>query len=179
MCCFIRCNKFWNQRRVRKYNSNYFLYRAIKWKDTIDEVVAFLDGGKLPFLLVENKADLLGDDDEDKAQLEEFGKNTFRVTSHPTWIKEGTEDDSIRKIFELVGEFKDKFDKAKFNDRVAATLACKSSVKGNTYITYEEQEALINNLFKCKFPYTCPHGRPTIIKYTKYDLEKMFKRALD
>ncbi len=110
-------------------------------------------------------------------EVEEFGKNTFRVTAHPTWIREGTEDESIKKIFELVGEFKDKFDKAKFNDRVAATLACKSSVKGNTAITYEEQEALINNLFKCKFPYTCPHGRPTIIKYPIYELEKLFKRV--
>ncbi len=110
-------------------------------------------------------------------EVEEFGKNTFRVTAHPTWIREGTEDDSIRKIFELVGEFKDKFDRVKFNDRVAATLACKSSVKGNTYITYEEQEALINNLFHCKFPYTCPHGRPTIIKYPIYELEKLFKRV--
>ena len=90
---------------------------------------------------------------------------------------EGYEDESIRKIFELVSEIKGDFDKVKFNDRVAARLACKASVKSNTSITYEEQEALINNLFACKFPYTCPHGRPTIIKYPIYELEKLFKRV--
>ena len=105
MCCFIRCNKFWNQRRVRKYNSNYFLYRAIKWKDTIDEVVAFLDGGKLPFLLVENKADLLGDDDEDKAQLEEFGKDngfcgTFRVSAKTNWNIDDSMEFLIKNIIQ-------------------------------------------------------------------------------
>ena len=109
--------------------------------------------------------------------VEEFGKNTFRVYSHPSWLKEGIEEESIRKIFEIVAEIKDKFDRVKFNDRVCATLACKASVKGNTYITYEEQERLINDLLKCKFPYTCPHGRPTIIKYPIYELEKMFKRV--
>lgn len=109
--------------------------------------------------------------------VEEFGKNTYRVYAHPSWIMEGYEDESIRKIFELVSEIKGDFDKVKFNDRVAARLACKASVKANTSITYEEQEALINNLFACKFPYTCPHGRPTIIKYPIYELEKLFKRV--
>ncbi len=110
-------------------------------------------------------------------EIEEFGKNTFRVLSHPTWIKEGFENDSIKKIFELIGEFKGKFDKAKFTDSMAASIACKMSVKANTHISFEEQERIIDNLFKCKFPYTCPHGRPTHIKYPLYELEKMFKRV--
>lgn len=109
--------------------------------------------------------------------VEEFGKNTFRVFSHPSWLKEGFEEESIRKIFEMVGEIKGDFDRTKFNDRVCATLACKASVKANSSLTYEEQEAIINNLFECKFPYTCPHGRPTVIKYPLYELEKMFKRV--
>ena len=109
--------------------------------------------------------------------VEEFGINTFRVTAHPSWIKEGFEDESIRKIFELMGEFKDKFDRIKFNESAAIRLACKMSVKANTNIGYNEQEELINKLFNCKFPYTCPHGRPTIIKYPIYELEKLFKRV--
>ena len=109
--------------------------------------------------------------------VEEFGTNTFRVTAHPSWLKQGYEDESIRKIFELIGEFKGKFDRVKFNDALAARLACKMSVKGNTSITYEEQEELLNRLFKCEFPYTCPHGRPTVIKYPIHELEKMFKRV--
>ena len=110
-------------------------------------------------------------------EVEEFGTNTFRVKSHPNWLKQGFEDESIRRIFELVGEFKGKFDRVKFNDALAARLACKASVKGNTSITYEEQEELINRLFECEFPYTCPHGRPTVIKYPIHELEKMFKRV--
>lgn len=110
-------------------------------------------------------------------EVEEFGINTFRVTSHPSWLKEGLEEESIRRIFELVGEFKGGFDRVKFNEKAAIRLACKMSVKANTNIGYKEQEELINGLFRCKFPYTCPHGRPTIIKYPVYELEKLFKRV--
>ena len=110
-------------------------------------------------------------------EVSEFGTNTFRVTAHPSWLKEGFEEESIRRIFELVGELKGKFDRVKFNDALAARLACKASVKGNTSITYLEQEELLNRLFKCEFPYTCPHGRPTVIKYPIHELEKMFKRV--
>ena len=109
--------------------------------------------------------------------VEEFGKNTFRVTSHPNWIKEGFEEESIRRIFDMAAEYKGKFDKAKFTDAMAASIACKSSVKANTNITYDEQVRIIENLFKCKFPYTCPHGRPTHLKYPLIELEKMFKRV--
>lgn len=108
---------------------------------------------------------------------EEFGINTIRILSHPTWLKEGYEEESIRRIIDLILEIGNKFDNIKFNDRLAMTLACKMSVKANTSISYEEEEILINRLFKCINPYTCPHGRPTIIKYPKYELEKLFKRV--
>lgn len=110
-------------------------------------------------------------------KVEEFGINTFRVTEHPSWLKEGYEEESIRRIFELVSEIKGEFDRIKFNEKAAIRLACKMSVKANTNIGYKEQEELLNKLFKCQFPYTCPHGRPTIIKYPIYELEKMFKRV--
>lgn len=108
---------------------------------------------------------------------EEFGINTIRILSTPIWLKEGYEEEQVRKIIDLITELKDDFDRVRFNDRVAMTLACKSSVKANTSITEEEKEILIDRLFKCEFPYSCPHGRPTIIKYPKYELEKLFKRA--
>ena len=110
-------------------------------------------------------------------ELDEFGSNTIRITSHPTWLKQGYEEESIKKIFELIIEISDKFDRVKFNEAAATRLACKMSVKANTNITYLEQEELLNRLFKCDFPYTCPHGRPTIIKYPIYELEKLFKRV--
>ena len=51
------------------------------------------------------------------------------------------------------------------------------SIKANTRITPEAQEEIINKLRKCGNPFNCPHGRPTIIYYSKYDLEKLFKRS--
>lgn len=109
--------------------------------------------------------------------FEEFGMNTIRITSHPTWLKEGYESDSLKRIFDLIISMGKKFDRVKFNEQLAINLSCKMSVKANTSIGPLEQDMLLKRLFKCEFPYTCPHGRPTIIKYTKYELEKLFKRV--
>lgn len=109
--------------------------------------------------------------------FEEFGMNTIRITSHPTWLKEGYESDSLKRIFDLIISMGKKFDRVKFNEQLAINLSCKMSVKANTSLGPLEQDILLKRLFKCEFPYTCPHGRPTIIKYTKYELEKLFKRV--
>lgn len=111
--------------------------------------------------------------------VEEFGVNTFRVISHPTWILEGYEEESIRKIIDLVIINKDNFDPVKFNENIAITLACKMSIKANMHISHEAQEELLNELVMCDNPYNCPHGRPTIIKFSIYDLERMFKRVMN
>ena len=96
---------------------------------------------------------------------------------HPTWLPKGNEDEAIRKIIDLVIEKEKDFELSKFNDLVAATMACKMSIKANDRITLEEMENLISDLRKCKNPYNCPHGRPTVIFYSSYDLEKLFKRS--
>lgn len=57
-----------------------------------------------------------------------------------------------------------------------ATMACKAAVKGHDVLSMREAEALIHQLLKLEHPFTCPHGRPTIIQLTKYEMEKMFKR---
>lgn len=111
-------------------------------------------------------------------KLKEFGINTIMITDHPTWLREGYEEESLRKIIELVIE-KNKFDPLKFNDKIAKTLACKMSVKGNTRITNEQMETILEKLVLCDNPYNCPHGRPTIINFTKYEIEKMFKRVMN
>jgi len=109
--------------------------------------------------------------------IEEFGINSIIVKSHPVWLPIGNEDNSIKKIIELVIEKEKNFNLDKFNDNVAATMACKMSIKANTAITKEEMENLISDLRKCKNPFNCPHGRPTTISYSKIDLEKLFKRS--
>ena len=109
--------------------------------------------------------------------IEEFGINSVIVKAHPVWLPKGNEDNSIKKILELVIAKEKNFNLDKFNDNVAATMACKMSIKANTAITMEEMENLINDLRKCKNPFNCPHGRPTTIYYSKSDLEKLFKRS--
>ncbi|MBO5095857.1 MAG: DNA mismatch repair endonuclease MutL [Bacilli bacterium] len=110
--------------------------------------------------------------------VEEFGYNTFLVKEHPSWLKEGYEEESIRKIFDLIIDKGTNFDRVKFNEHLAITLACKMSIKANMHISMDAMEELLKELVLCDNPYNCPHGRPTIIKFTIYDLEKMFKRAM-
>lgn len=109
--------------------------------------------------------------------IEEFGLNSIIIKEHPTWLPKGYEDEAIRKIVDLVIEKEKDFDLLKFNDLVAATMACKMSIKANDRITLKEMENLVSDLRKCKNPYNCPHGRPTIIFYSNFDLEKLFKRS--
>lgn len=109
---------------------------------------------------------------------EEFGINTIIVRSHPSWIFEDIAEECIRKVVDIIA-VKEDFDFDQFVWRMAATMACRMSIKANDYISYDDQVWLLNELRKCENPFTCPHGRPTIITYTKYDLEKLFKRSLD
>lgn len=157
---------------------NYERYmKALKERDVYTTSMLFpitLEYPKNEFMRIHDHIDVLRNVG---FKVEEFGINTFRVTEHPSWLKEGYEEESIRRIFELVSEIKGDFDRVKFNEKAAIRLACKMSVKANTNIGYNEQEELLNRLFKCEFPYTCPHGRPTVIKYPIYELEKMFKRV--
>ncbi len=111
--------------------------------------------------------------------ITEFGINTIIVNAHPTWLLEGHEEESIRKIIDLVITTKDKFDPVKFNENIAITLACKMSIKANMHISIEAITNLLNTLVTCDNPYNCPHGRPTIIKFSIYDLERMFKRVMN
>lgn len=108
---------------------------------------------------------------------EDFGFNTLIIRSHPSWIKKEYTNETIRKIIEVIIEHKD-FNKEKFNERIAITLACKMSIKANQHISHEEMVVLLDRLRDTNNPFTCPHGRPTVITYTIYELEKMFKRAM-
>ena len=110
--------------------------------------------------------------------FDEFGFNTILVRSHPSWIPEENAEDIIRKLMDLIIDKKD-FDFDQFVWRMAATTACRMSVMAGDYISLEDQEWILENIRYCENPFTCPHGRPTIITYTKYELEKLFKRQLD
>ena len=127
------------------------------------------------FILAKERLSLL---EEYGFSSEEFGKNTIIVRSHPAWIPEDKAEYIIRGLVDLIIE-KGEFDFDQFIWRMAATTACRMSVMANTYISPEDEEWILENIRYCDNPFTCPHGRPTIITYTKYELEKLFKRQLD
>lgn len=124
-------------------------------------------------ILKENKEVLLNMN----IDVEEFGLNSIIIKGHPTWLPKNYEEKALKKIIETVINLEKDFNVEKFNEKIAINLSCKLSIKANDNITLEEMENLINDLRKCENPYTCPHGRPTIVHYSKYDLEKLFKRS--
>lgn len=107
--------------------------------------------------------------------IEEFGFNSIIIRRYPNWINEKNVDESIKTIIEIIVE-KGSFDFDKFVWRMVATISCRMSIMAGDYISEEEQQWLLDNIRKCENPFTCPHGRPCIITYTKDELLKMFKR---
>ena len=111
-------------------------------------------------------------------EYEEFGINTIIIRKHPKWLNKNYVTDTLRKMIELLIE-DTKLSKEKFNDHFIATTACRMSIKANDYISLEEANELVETLLTtCENPYHCPHGRPVIIHYTYYELEKLFKRVV-
>ena len=110
--------------------------------------------------------------------VEEFGFNSIIIRTHPSWVPDEKAEDITRRIVDILCD-KGKFDFDQFIWRMAATTACRMSVMAGDYISQEDQEWILDNIRKCENPFTCPHGRPTIITYTRYELERLFKRQLD
>jgi len=111
-------------------------------------------------------------------ETEEMGINTLCIKAHPTWLPKYGVEEAVKKILELVIQKEKDFSIEKFNDRIAMNISCKMSIKANDNISIEEMEHLIDDLRKTENPFTCPHGRPTIIHYSFYELEKLFKRVM-
>ena len=90
---------------------------------------------------------------------EEFGFQTIVIRSIPVWLTKSNVEQALRKIIDII-------------------IVKEASIKANDHITQIDMEVLLERLRDCDNPFTCPHGRPTIITYSKYDLEKLFKRAM-
>ena len=110
--------------------------------------------------------------------IEEFGINTIIFKSHPTWLTKNFEGDNLRTIVDLVITNHKNFNKDKFLDSLAKMVSCKMSIKANEHLSKEQMEKLLDDLVECDNPYNCCHGRPSIMKFTNYELEKMFKRVI-
>ncbi|WP_141433495.1 DNA mismatch repair endonuclease MutL [Bacillus sp. 03113] len=109
--------------------------------------------------------------------LEDFGMHSFIVRSHPQWFPKGEEQQIIEEMIEQLLIMK-KVDIKKLREEAAIMMSCKAAIKANRYLRNDEIEALLEKLRNTNDPFTCPHGRPIIIHYTTYDMEKMFKRVM-
>ncbi|MDQ0898545.1 DNA mismatch repair endonuclease MutL [Paenibacillus sp. V4I7] len=110
--------------------------------------------------------------------MEAFGGNTFLVRAHPHWFPSGEEKGIVEEMCEWVLSEKKAVDIAKLREKAAIMCSCKASIKANQGLSVLEMETLIDRLSGCRNPYTCPHGRPIVVSFTTYELEKMFKRVM-
>ncbi len=159
-----------------RINYEYYLKKVPSNKDIETLLIPItVELTKNEFIIVKENINILKDLG---FEVEEFGSNSFIFRSHPIWLKKDYEEEAIRKLLDLISTIEKNFSKEKFMENIAITMSCKLSIKANQNISIEEMENLINNLRNCDNPYTCPHGRPTIISFSNYELEKLFKRAM-
>ncbi|MFX3674027.1 MAG: DNA mismatch repair endonuclease MutL [Paenisporosarcina sp.] len=109
--------------------------------------------------------------------LEEFGPTTFIVRDHPVWFPKGFEEEIVKELIEQVLTHR-KTDVKKLREDAAIMMSCKRSIKANHYLTKEDMTKLLFDLKQAEQPFTCPHGRPVIVHFSTYEIEKMFKRVM-
>ena len=107
--------------------------------------------------------------------FEAFGSDTFGLNAVPVLLKEPS---GVGFFTEILDAISDGTVSNVYDTKIlaVATMACKAAVKGHDRLSIQEAESLISQLLKLENPFTCPHGRPTIIELTRYELEKKFKR---
>lgn len=110
--------------------------------------------------------------------LEEFGDTTFIVREYPTWFPKGFEQEVIEDLIEQVLAER-RVDIKKLREDAAIMMSCKRSIKANHFLQKHDMERLLADLKNAEQPFTCPHGRPVIIHFKTYDIEKMFKRVMN
>ena len=151
------------------------------WKDKIGEVSMeqqillapyLFTLPKNDFIVLAEKKDLLH---EAGVFLEEYGENQFILREHPIWLKETEIEKSINEMIDIILSSKE-FSLKKYRHDLAAMVACKSSIKANHPLDAESARALLRELSTCKNPYSCAHGRPTIVHFSGDDIQKMFRR---
>ncbi|EAG0614240.1 DNA mismatch repair endonuclease MutL [Listeria monocytogenes] len=153
------------------------------YREKIGEVSRELQELLVPIVL-EFPADEYVRLEEQKAKLEEvgvflenFGQNSFIIRAHPTWFPKDQEEEMLREIIDEALSAP-SIGIHKLREDTAIMMSCKKSIKANHYLTTQDMEALLDTLREASDPFTCPHGRPVIIQYSTYELEKMFKRVM-
>jgi DNA mismatch repair protein mutL len=110
-------------------------------------------------------------------EAEEFGTGAYAIRSVPTDLYGCDEKELFFQVLDELSEVPARGEPDVILQKLAS-MACKSAVKGNNSMNRKEMETLIDELLTLENPYHCPHGRPTIITMSKYEIEKKFKRIV-
>lgn len=110
-------------------------------------------------------------------EIEDFGMNAFAIRGVPLELFGYNIKELFEEILTQMSENQIKGVPQIIREKIAS-MACKAAVKGNNALSYEEADRLIEQLLELENPYNCPHGRPTIISMSKYEIEKKFKRII-
>ncbi|MBW2988045.1 DNA mismatch repair endonuclease MutL [Candidatus Woesearchaeota archaeon] len=108
--------------------------------------------------------------------IAEFGQNEFIVREVPVVFKQNVTKELLNELFDEIAQNIKKTPRGLVNEEIVHTMACKAAIKANQELSLKEMEDLLNELLGCKLAYSCAHGRPTIIRFTVKDLERLFKR---
>lgn len=126
------------------------------------------------FLILEERKNLL---EKVGIHLETFGQHGYILRSLPIWMNKIDENVFVDEMVQEVLH-KNALDVVALQEHAIATLSCKASLKANTYLSVSDMQVIFDRLMRCENPYVCPHGRPTILFYSEYELEKLFKRVV-
>ena len=110
-------------------------------------------------------------------EIEPFGGNEYAVRAVPDNLFSLAKKDLLMELIDGLSDESMGKNVESIYDRIA-TMSCKAAVKGNNELSFAEADKLINELLKLENPYNCPHGRPTIVAISKYEMEKKFKRII-
>ncbi len=110
-------------------------------------------------------------------EMEDFGGNEVKVTGIPATLPTLDERGLLMEILDSLVDENLKGSPETITMK-AASMSCKAAVKGNMHMSYTEADRLVEQLMQAENPYNCPHGRPTLISISKYELEKKFKRIV-
>ncbi|TFH48238.1 MAG: DNA mismatch repair protein MutL, partial [Methanothrix sp.] len=106
--------------------------------------------------------------------IEPFGGQTYLVRTAPALLGEG---DITRTVHEIIDAFAEEGDRSKAEEKISASIACHGAVRAGKVLTMEEMARLVRDLEKVESPHTCPHGRPTMVRFSSSQLERDFGRS--
>ena len=157
-----------------QYEKNYALLKDVKG-DCIELIIPMVlkySANEL-LLLKESLPSLM----KFGFEIEEFGGQSLVVRTILVWVQNLDAKLIVETILQQI-IYDNKVDIGKLRESVAIMMSCKGSIKANQYINEHEIKQMLVDLCLCDQPYTCPHGRPIIVKLTKYEIEKLFKRVM-